>query len=168
MPSISELALQEAALKALAEIVKQQLDTTKAAMQAELEASGVGRVDASLPDGVKVATITKTNPKPAPHIVDEQAFLNWARAQSEDNIVTRLVTEVRPAYRDALLKQMTKHGAPHIVNEDGEIIDVPGVEMRERPSYHSVKHTDGALDAIATAWRNRALPLPEITNGSES
>jgi hypothetical protein len=142
----------------------------KAEMQEALDTNGATRVTAKLPDGTKVATISRTEPKPAATVTDPDKFLAWVREHSPANIVSRLVIEVRPAYTTALLAEMTAAGTAQWADkETGEVFDVPGVEIKAtRGRTHSVRPVDGGREAIAEAWRSGALShlaLPQITTG---
>lgn len=158
---IAQLALEETALKALADSVNDRLKQVKASMQEALVATGVSKVSVTLPDGTKVATISRSDAKPAAVVVDAEAFLKWVREVAAGEVVTRLVTEVRPAYRTAILAQMTAAGVPRVVDaETGELHDVPGVEVRAtRTLTHSVRPVDGGREAIARAWSEGRLEL---------
>ncbi|MBW1603443.1 hypothetical protein JJV70_15285 [Streptomyces sp. JJ66] len=172
MANLAELALREAALKTLADAVGEQLRAVKAAMQQELEITGASRVDATLPDGTKVATISRTSPKATAVVTDEDAFLAWVRQAAPSEVVSRVVTEVRPAYRASLLAQMTAAGVAEVADAaTGELSGVPGVEVRAgRATTHSVRHAKGGGEAIITAWRDcklTHLDLPQLVSGHE-
>lgn len=169
--SIPELALQEAALKTLADAVADQLKAVKADMQEQLESCGASRVDATLSDGTKVATISRSTPKPTAQVVDMDALIAWVRTVAPGEITSRIVTELRPAYQSALLGEMTAAGTARWADPTtGEIHDVPGVEIRPtRRRSHSVLPVDGGREAIAEAWRTGALShlsLPQISGGA--
>lgn len=156
---LAQLALEEAALKALADTVNDRLKEVKNAMQEQLVNNGISKVTASLPDGTKVATISRSDAKPAAVVVDEDAFLKWVQSVARDEVSTRLVTEVRPAYRASVLAQMTAAGVARIVDTTtGELHDVPGVEVKAtRALTHSVRPSTGGKEAIAQAWRTGQL-----------
>ena len=156
---LAQLALEEAALKALSDTVNDRLKEVKNAMQEQLVGNGISKVTASLPDGTTVATISRSDAKPAAVVVDDDAFLAFVRSIAPSEISTRLVTEVRPAYRANILAQMTAAGVARIVDtETGELHDVPGVEVKAtRALTHSVRPTTGGKEAIAEAWRNGQL-----------
>lgn len=156
---LAQLALEEAALKALADTVNDRLKEVKNAMQEQLVNNGISKVTASLPDGTKVATISRSDAKPAAVVVDEAAFLKWVQSVARDEVSTRLVTEVRPAYRASVLAQMTAAGVARIVDTTtGELHDVPGVEVKAtRALTHSVRPSTGGKEAIAQAWRTGQL-----------
>jgi hypothetical protein len=170
---MQELALEEAALKTLADAIGDRLKDVKAQMQEALNETGASRVEAKLPDGTKVATISMTSPKPAAVVTDPDLYLKWVREHSPANITSRLVTEVRPAYTTALLAEMTAAGTAEVADkETGVVEEVPGVEIKAtRSRTHSVRPVDGGREAIAEAWRTGALAhlaLPQITAGGES
>jgi hypothetical protein len=170
--NLPDLALEEAALKSLADTISDRLKTVRASMQEALETTGATRLDATLPDGTKVATISRTTPKPAAVVTDPDLYLEWVREHSEANITTRLVTEVRPAYTAALLAEMTAAGVAEWADrETGEVHQVPGVEVRAgRSTSHSVRPVDGGREAIAAAWRGghlAHLDLPQLGAGGE-
>ena len=168
MTDLQQLALEEAALKTLADAVNDRLKEVKTAMQEALVDTGASRVEAKLPDGTKVATISRSDPKPAAVVTDEKAFLDWVRKYSPHNVTTRLVTEVRPAYTAALLAEMTAAGAAVVADkETGVVEDVPGVDIRATRSLtHSVRPTKDGPERIAAAWRDGQLAhlnLPQLT-----
>ncbi|MFD7999873.1 hypothetical protein [Streptomyces mirabilis] len=156
---IAQLALEEAALKALSDTVNDRLKEVKNAMQEQLVGNGISKVTATLPDGTKVATISRSDAKPAAVVIDDDAFLAFIRSIAPGEISTRLVTEVRPAYRNSVLAQMTAAGVARIVDtETGELHDVPGVEVKAtRALTHSVRPSTGGKEAIAEAWRTGQL-----------
>jgi hypothetical protein len=166
---MKELARDLTALKALADAVNARMKQVKTELEEQLEATGVTRLDAVLPDGTKVATISKTAPKAAAQVVDGPAFLAWVREHSPHNVMT--VEQVRGAYQTALLEEMTKAGAVEAVDEaTGELLEVPGVEIRQgRASSCTVRPVAGGREAIAAAWRDGSLAgldLPQLGTGS--
>lgn len=170
MTDLAELALREAVLKTLADAVADQLKDAKAEVQAALVASGATRVDATLPAGVKVATLSRATPKEKAEVTDPDAFLAWVRETSPGEVASRVVTEVRPAFLTALLAEMTKAGAAEVVDrETGEVREVSGVVVRPgRSSSHSVRPVDGGREAIVAAWRDGQLShldLPQLDVG---
>lgn len=167
---MQQLALEEAALKTLADVIGDRLKEVKTEMQEALDTTGASRVEAKLPDGTKVATISMTSPKPTAVVTDPDKFLAWVRENSPANITSRLVTEVRPAYVTALLAEMTAAGTAEVADRETGVVEaVAGVEIKAtRGRTHSVRPVDGGREAIAEAWRSGALahlPLPQITAG---
>jgi hypothetical protein len=170
---MADLALAEAALKALADAVKTQLADVRERMQKEMETSGASRVDAMLPDGTKVATVSLSQPKPTARVTDEDTLRAWVREHAPGELHSRVVTEIRPAYLTSLLAQLTAAGAPDLADAaTGEIAEVPGVEVAAgRASTHSVRLAEGGAEAIVEAWRTGALAhldLPQLGPGGAS
>lgn len=170
MANLADLALREAALKTLHDTIGAQLKTVKAEMQTALENTGASQVRALLPDGTRVGTTSLTVSKTAAHVVDQDAFLDWVRETAPSEVTTRTITEVRPAYLSRLLEQVTTAGVAEIPDrETGEIVDVPGVEVRAgRATTHSVRIAKGGAEAIAEAWRRGELAhldLPQLMPG---
>jgi hypothetical protein len=166
-----DLALEEARLKTLMDAVSDRLKQVKAQMQQQMETTGASRVDATLPDGTKVATISRPTPATEARVIDEELFRKWVQKHAPDGSVTvRVVAEVRPSYQKALLAELTAAGAPVWANkETGEVHDVPGVAVvPTRSTTHSVRPTKGGREAIAAAHRNGELPplgLPQLGTG---
>lgn len=171
--SLSELAQTEAVLAALHKAIGDQLKTVKDDVQQALEETGASRVDATLPDGTKVATISRTTPTAKATVTDEEKLLAWVREHAPGEFKSRVVTEIRPAYLASLLAQCTAAGAAEVPDtETGELLTVPGVEMQTaRSATHSVRHTKGGAEAIGRAWRSGQLghlDLPQLGVGGES
>jgi len=167
---MQQLALQEATLKSLADRINDQLKQTRAAMQEAMDTTGASRVNATLPTGEKLGTIFVNEPKPTATVTDPDLFRAWVREHSPENITSRVVTEVRPAYQAAILADCTAAGVPQWADrETGEIFEVPGVEIKAtRARGHSVRLGDDAADLIGEAWRTGALAhlnILQITAG---
>lgn len=170
---MKDLANAEAALKVLADAVKDQLADVRERMQKEMESSGADRVPAILPDGTKVATVSLTTPKPIARVADEEALRAWVRDHAPGEITSRVVTEIRPAYLSSLLAQITAAGSPELPDsETGEIGQVPGVEVSAgRVTTHSVRLAKDGATLIAAAWRAGELAhldLPQLGPSSAS
>lgn len=171
LENLAELASEAAWLKALHDAIGTRLAETKADVQAALDKNrSIKQVAATLPDGTEVAKISLTDPKPEAVVIDPAAFLAWVRETAESEIVRRVevITEVRPAYRAALLAQMTAAGRPEVCDKETGVVDtVPGVEVRPtRARGHSVRFGKGGKEAIAAAWASGQLTsvvLPELT-----
>jgi hypothetical protein len=169
MSNLRELAREEATLKALADVVTDRLKAIRAETQAALDAAeeqtGTRQVAASLPDGTPVATISLTDPKPEAKVTDLEAFKAWVMREFPGEIERQFVAEVRPAFLDKVLAEMTAAGVARLVNkETGELHDVPGVEVKAtRSRNHSLRFKPGGRDTIAAAWQAGTLPLPGVT-----
>ncbi|MBL1107382.1 hypothetical protein JK361_22710 [Streptomyces sp. 5-8] len=169
MSNLRELAREEATLKALADVVTERLKAVRAETQAALNAAeeqtGTRQVSAALPDGTAVATLSLTDPKPEAKITDAEKFQAWVMEAYPAEIARRFVAEVRPAFTEKVLAEMTAAGVARVVNiETGEMHDVPGVEVKAtRSRNHSLRFKPGGREGIAKAWQEGALALPGVT-----
>jgi hypothetical protein len=168
--SLRDLALEEATLKALADHVTDRLKAVRAELQQGLDAaeqeSGTRQIGAQLPDGTPVATLSLTDPKPEAKVIDPDAFKAWVMREFPGEIERRFVTEIRPAFVEKVLAEMTAAGVARLVNkETGELHDdVPGVAVKAtRSRNHSLRFKPAGREAIASAWQAGALALPGVT-----
>jgi hypothetical protein len=156
-------AAREAVLKTLLDAVKAEYEEARADVQFALdqarETVGATQVNAELPDGTVVAKVSLTDPKPAAQVTDEKAFTDWVVANYPTEKATRIVTEVRDAFRTQLLAEATAAGVPVWADrETGEVHTVPGVEIRAtRARTHSVRFAKDGRDQVAAAWREGRL-----------
>lgn len=153
--STHELATKLAVFKVLSDLIKTQVDDTKAAVTESMEPGD--RVTAKLQDGTKIASVTLTDPSARAKVVDEAAFTKWVEA----NAPSEVVATVRESYRKQLLDAVKSRGAP--VTENGE--EIPGVDVTTTDPYPSVRAASGAQEAIAKAWRDGTVQLgalPEL------
>jgi hypothetical protein len=170
MTNLRELALEEATLKALADVVKDRLAAVRSDLQRGLDEAeqqtGTRQIAAQLPDGTPVATLSLTDPKPEAKITDPDAFTAWVMETFPGEIERRFVTEVRPAFVEKVLAEMTAAGVARVVNQEtGELYDeVPGVAVKAtRSRNHSLRFKPAGRDAIAAAWQAGALAVPGVT-----
>lgn len=165
--SLKDAAARAAMLAALHSAVGDELAAAKKKVDAGLKAakkeSGTTQISAELPDGTRVAKVTLVSPDPAAVIADDKAFLAWVREVHPAQIHSRLVVEVRPAFVDVLLKEMTAAGVARWCDkETGELHDVPGVVMEGRAAYQRMTFEKAGKAAIAEAWRTGQLTMPGL------
>lgn len=169
MSNLLELAREQAALKALSDVVAERLKAVRAETQAALDAAeeqtGTRQVAAKLTNGTSIATISLTDPKPEAKVTDADAFQAWVISAFPGEIERRFVAEVRGAFLSKVLDEMTAAGVARIVDkETGELHDVPGVEVRAtRSRNHSLRFKPTGRDDIAKAWSSGELALPGVT-----
>ncbi|MER5785780.1 hypothetical protein ABT104_29295 [Streptomyces mobaraensis] len=172
---VKQATTREAVLKALLDEVRAAYEAARAEVQHHLdsaqEATGARQFTAELPDGRRLGTVSLTGGEPAAQIIDREAFTAWARESFPAERVTRIVKEVREAFAERLLAEMTAAGVPQVVDpESGEVHDVPGVEIRAtRRRSHSVRFAKGGREAVGEAWRSGALAplvLPALAPGA--
>lgn len=168
MSNLRELAREEATLKALADVVTERLKAVRAETQSALDAAeqqtGTRQVAASLLNGTPIATISLTDPKPEAKITDTDAFQAWVMEAFPGEIERRFVAEVRPAFVDKVLGEMTAAGVARLVDkETGELHEVPGVEVKAtRSRNHSLRFKPTGRDDIAKAWQAGELAVPGL------
>lgn len=169
--SLRDLALEEATLKALADFVKDRLTEVRSELQSGLDAaekeSGTRQISVTLPGSTTpIATVGMTDPKPEARVVDLEAFTAWVVREYPGEIERRFVTEVRPAFLDKLLAEMTAAGVPRVLDTTtGQLhSDVPGVTVKAtRSRNHSLRFKPDGRKAIGAAWQAGSLSLPGIT-----
>lgn len=138
---------------------KKELDDGLRAAKAE---TGTQKISIDL-DGQDIGTATLVQPQAAATITDDEKFKAWVIGQGERFATeiqreVKVVTTVRKAFVDMLLKQMTAAGVTQWADpETGEIHDVPGVTMQGRAAYVRVTVPDEGKAAIAQAWRENRL-----------
>jgi len=163
--SLRDLALEEAALKLLAERVaaaqKDVKKRTQAALDRAAERDGVERVVAELPGGQQVATVSLRKGETGPVVVDEDAFARWVRQTFPDEewTETRIVRTVKPWKAAEFLAEMEAAGAAQLADkETGEVHDVPGVMIKPtRARTHAITWRKDGRTAVAEAWRTGTL-----------
>lgn len=176
--SLRDLALEEAALKLLAERVAAAQKDVKARTQAALdraaERDGVERIVAALPDGQAVATIGLRKGETGPVVTDEDALARWLRATFPDEqwTETRIVRTVKPWKLAELMAEMEAAGATKVADKTtGEVHDVPGVAIKPtRARTHAITWRKNGREAVAEAWRAGALArqMAALTTGKET
>lgn len=155
--NLKDIATRTAVLTALAEAVDKELKDAKKELQEGLKAakaeSGTQQIGISLDEGQDIGKASLVQPKATAAITDPDKFLAWAREVRPTEVVTRLVTEVRPAWSSLVLKQIAAAGAAQWADpENGVIHDVPGVELQGRAAYTRMTVPDAGREAIARAW----------------
>ncbi|MEU3096885.1 hypothetical protein ABZ690_19365 [Streptomyces sp. NPDC006967] len=174
-PTLRDSVTKLAALGALLDEVKAAYAEARTDVQHHLNgqytASGTTKVDALLPGGTKVGSVSRTGGEVAAQIVDTDAFTAWVRDTFPTEHVIDIVpmqvrTSVRPAWTAQALAAMTAAGVPRYVDEDtGEVHDVPGVAIRPskaagvRMTYtrRSKGQPLDGRELVAEAWRTGAL-----------
>lgn len=172
--SLKNTATRVAALDTLKRRVSEELDAARLELQAQLTAAkddtGTEQIGFGL-DGVDIGKATLVQPDDAVVVTDEDALLAWVRTVAPTEITSRVVTEIRPAWRAMLLKQLSSSGQLVWADvETGEIHEVPGVELQAKPAHVRVTVPAAGKVVLAEAWRSRAvwrLALPELTAGEE-
>jgi hypothetical protein len=169
MSSLKDTATRVAILDTLAKTIANELKQAKADLETGLRAAkaetGTKTIAVDL-HGTDIGKATLVQKGPAATVVDDAALLAWVREVAPTEVVTRLTTEVRPAWLAQLKKQIEATGTTEWADpETGVIYDVPGINLVGRAAYTQVTIPATGKQAIATAWRSGALTavvLPEL------
>ncbi|MFK3734028.1 hypothetical protein ACI2LJ_27605 [Streptomyces sp. NPDC088090] len=173
--SLKDTATRVAILDTLAKHITAELKAAKANLETGLRAAkaetGTQTIAVDLL-GADIGKASLVQNGPIASVIDEAALIAWVREVAPSEIVTRLVTEVRPAWRKNLLDSLSAAGVIEWVDpETGVIHEVPGVEMVGRAAHTRLTIPAEGKIAIAEAWRSGALTtvvLPELTAGGEA
>lgn len=173
--AIREAVTQQAVLGALLEEVKAAYAAARTdaeyLLTQQYRATGSTKVDAMLPDGTKVGSITRTPGEIAAKVINEELFRAWVRdTYPTEHIVEaipmRIVAKVQPGFASKLLAEMTAAGrAQYADPTTGEVHDVPGVAIAPakaagtRITYGRKSKTQPLTgrELIGEAWRTTNL-----------
>ena len=148
MTTAREAALTAAAVKALQDGIRDARAVADAAVMAALDPGD--RKNAVLPDGTKVGTVSVSNQgEPVWRVTDPDAFLRWVK----EHRPTAIVEAVRSSDQKSILDA---------IPDTGELPD--GVDLVDgKAPYVSVgKQTDEQRAAIAKAWADGTLEIPDL------
>lgn len=170
---LKDTGRRTAALDTLHKAIGEELKAAKADLDEGLRTAkantGTQKITIDL-DGQDIGTATLVQPKATATVTDEEAFTAWVigqgeRFKSEITREVKVITTVRKAFVDLLLKEMTAAGVAQWVDPTtGELHEVPGVEMQGRAAYMRVTIPDAGKAAIGQAWREGRLSdvLPAV------
>lgn len=172
--SLIDIANRTAFLTTLHKAIGNELDSAKKELEAGLKAAkketGTQQIGMTL-DGHDLGKVTLVQPKPVAEVTDEAALIAWVRTVAKTEVTSRVVTEIRPAWRTKLLKEIAAAGVTQWVDkETGVIHDVPGVTIQGRASHTRMTVSDDGKQLLDEALRSGALArmaLPQITAGDQ-
>lgn len=172
--SLKDTATRVAVLDTLAKTIADELKAAKADLEAGLRSAkaetGTQTIAVDL-DGTDIGKATLVQPKAQATVIDDDKLLAWVREVAPTEIVTRLVTEIRPVWRKNLLDTLTAAGVTEWADpETGVIHNVPGVDLIGRTAHMRLTVPAEGKAAIGEAWRTgqlTALVLPQLTAGEE-
>lgn len=161
MNKIQRAAREVMVGKLVGDVVRQHIDTARAAAHGLMATAGVERVRVKDDVGTDFGTVSFAAGRPAAKVTDEQAFLRW--------VVARYPTEVeqvvRAAFRKRLLDAVTGAGDP-VDTSTGEVI--PGVEVVAGKPYLVVRSTAEAQTRIsATLTVPGLLAIADLASDGE-
>lgn len=175
---LKQVTLSFAVIKALADIIKEEIDAGKDAVVLEFEETGAKSATAALPDGTDIATVTLVESAQTIEVRDTVRFVEWVRTNAPGvYIEERTETRVVPASFDetwfrGFAGTLTISGDDVVSKESGESIPGLGACRPKRP-YPMVKFKPGARDAIRDAWRTGSIDallptvVPALEGGGE-
>ncbi|MFF9284837.1 hypothetical protein [Streptomyces griseosporeus] len=173
--AVRDAVTRQAVLGALLDQVKDAYRDAKrdadTLLEQQYKAVGTTKTDAALPDGTKVASVSRQGGERAAQVVDEDAFAAWVRDNYPSEHVVKVIparveVSVQPAFASRVLAEMTAAGVAQYADQNtGEVHDVPGVEIRpSRAASHRITYTRGTKaqpltgrELVARAWREGAL-----------
>lgn len=148
MSQLKQDALEIAALKTLVDEVAKYADPKRSNLLRKMQEIGAEKVNAELPDGTVVASVSIAGGNGAKAAVtDDRAFLDWVRA----NHPTEIEERVNDTFKKRFLDDLAKAGET-----------VPGVDLVDGRPYLSTRFKTGGKDAVAAAWSEGALQLDEL------
>ncbi|MFH8530496.1 hypothetical protein ACH4GE_19000 [Streptomyces tendae] len=174
-PTVRDAVTKLAVLGALLDEIKAAYAEARTDVQHHLnqqhKAAGTSKLDAMLPGGVKVGSVSRTGGEKTAQVTDVDAFTAWVRDTFPSEHVVEIVpmqvrTSVRPAWAAQALAEMTATDAPRYVDKtSGVVHDVPGVEIRPSKAAglrmtYTRKSKSSAYDGrelVAEAWRSGDL-----------
>lgn len=173
--SLKDTATRVAILDTLAKTIADELKSAKAELETGLRTAkaetGTQQIAVDL-NGTDIGKATLVQPKATAAVIDETALLAWVRQVAPSEITSRLVTEIRPAWRKSLLDSLTAAGvAEWLDTTTGVVHDVPGVHFQGRSAHTRLTIPAEGKEAIAEAWRAGQLAsvlLPELTADEEA
>lgn len=169
--SLKDTARTVAVLSTLHSAIGDRLKDAKKELEAGLKAAkaetGTQKIAISLAEGQDIGSVSLVQPKPAAAVTDAEAFTAWVLENYSTEITRRFVTEVKPGFQKKILEQVAAAGVAEWADpETGVIHEVPGVTMQGRAAYTRLTVPDEGKAAIAEAWREGGLPLPDITGAA--
>ncbi|HXG72758.1 MAG TPA: hypothetical protein VNJ04_19310, partial [Gemmatimonadaceae bacterium] len=92
-------------------------------------------------------------------VTDPGVLLAWVKEATPGEVVVR--EEVRPAFVTALLKECKEHGG-WLIQDTGEVVDVPGIECKTGDPVLQVRPHEDAHRLITEAWASGALTWNDL------
>lgn len=160
-------ALQVAVLKVLADAITERITVLKEDVKGTFADTGADRTVAELPDGTRAATVSLDGAgRQSASVTDPGALLDWVTAHHPDETET----VIRGSYLEKLLDTAKAEGRA-IDPLTGEL--VPGITVKDRTPFISVRFKPGGREAIIAAWRAGQLTgidlvAPEAIEASDA
>lgn len=180
-----DLALRVATYKVLADFAKAQYDDARAQIAARMERGD--RLMAVTPDGVKLAAVSKKDPKPMALVVDAAALREWIAEHYAERMIDdldvigsdvevkealfqhaphllRQVSKADPDMVRSILTESRKHGMP--AGPNGEV-EIPGVQVDTPEGVVSCLPTGEAMAAVVDMLQRGDIDLFDVLPGGD-
>ena len=147
MSALNDLVLPIPVLKTLGDEIAGRIAGQKAEAKAAFTELGASRVDATLPDGTKVASVTLSGEgSKSASVTNPGALLAWVETEYPGEVEVK----VRDSFLKKILDAAAAEGRP-VDAATGEVI--PGITVKDTTPFLSVRFKDGGRAAIVAAWR---------------
>jgi hypothetical protein len=124
------------ALDAYLKVLKPAAEALRAQVTDDMGKRRVEKVGAYLPDGTKLASVTRSEGRISAHVTDEAAALKWCTERYPDEVET--VRIIRPAFLKMLL-DTAKDGDVGVDPRTGEVL--PFIEVTQGSPFVTVLST---------------------------
>ena len=159
--SLKEDATTVAVLRALRDAIDAEYEAARLRVFAGLREArdevGLKSMRVTLPDGTPIATVTLIDPKPAPVVSDEAAFVAWVADRYPSEVETQV--RVRPSWQRKFLSELDPSADPVIDPDTGETVEGLVTVPSSGPSSFSLRSVPGGTQEIRRAWRCGDLDL---------
>lgn len=162
-------AEQLAALGTYLKVLGAQEKALRVRVEQSMGEMHVERVGAYLPDGEKIASVSRSDGNTTVKVVDEDGFLAWTKEEHPEHVYT--VEMVRPAYRTFLLDVAGSlpKGSKGLDPTTGR--ELPFIEVRQGSPYVTVTTTPEGVDRMSALANGFAAmierPVPKSSQGGE-
>lgn len=156
-----DLAVRLVAIRVLKDRLTQHENSLRAAVREAMVEGDRDVCVVDVGDGGKplpVGTVGLAKAAESWRVTDTAALLEWVKANRPTEVVS--VEQVRPAYVTALLAQVKADGG--IADDNGELVEVPGVECRTGEPTLQVKPNHDAARLVETAWNAGTLTMADL------
>jgi hypothetical protein len=149
-PGLAELTDAEklAALETYLKVLDPMSKALRESVTKDMGKRHVEKVGAYLPDGAKIASVTRSEGRKSVKVTDEAAALAWAERNYPDEVQT--VRIIRPAFLKKLLDVAGSLpvGSAGLDSATGE--ELPFIEVYQGNPYVTVTTTEDGRDRMAT------------------
>lgn len=156
-----------AALSTYIKVLTEMEKKLRAEVTSDFGKRRVEKVGAYLPDGTKLASVSRSDGAKTARVTDEAAALKWCLDRHPEHVYT--VQAIRPAYLKVLLEAAAagEVGEPGVDPSTGEML--PFIKVQRGNPYVSITITDDGRDrmtALASGFAGMLGAAPSPKNGA--